>query len=145
MGSSSDKGNKNLYIGISIFSILLVLIILILFYSMYKNGTSLFAAYDPSSNQYIADSGNNGLQYINLSSGLDAYIDSDSSAATQKESMIQRALSSLETSGISNGYLDLQNTSSSSNFSMYVIIIVILILVIGGIVTYASFQEDKQK
>lgn len=145
MSSTNKKSNKKWYIGISLISIIVIILLLIWAYSTYTKSTSLFSSYNQSNNTYISTDGQNGLQYIPLPNGVEAYIDSNSSFATQKQSMISRALSSLETAGISAGYLDLEDSNQSNQFSTYVLLIIVLIIIIGGICCYAAFEEDKKK
>lgn len=141
--STNSNNNKSWYIGISVTSIIIIIFLFIVFFVSYKNNSRFFSQYDPTSNKYIVNSGENGLQYINLPSGVDAYIDSNSTAASQKQSMIQRALSSLEADGTAGGYLDLNSTYESNNFSIYILLLLILFILLGCLVTYAVFNESK--
>lgn len=143
MSSILNNNDKGWYIGISLMSILLIIFLFAIFYISYKNNSRFFAPFDPSSNIYIVSPGQNGLQYINLPSGVDAFINSNSSAASQKQNMIQKALSSLETNGTSEGYIETESTNASNNYSVYILLIFILIILIGCLITYATFNESK--
>ena len=109
----------------------------------YKNQAWSFSDYDASSNPYIVEPGTDGLQYILTPTGTDAYISTDSDYNTQKQNMINRALTALEGEGVTSGYVDLENTTSSSKYTIYILLIVLLLLFIGGIVTYAAYKESK--
>lgn len=136
------NNNKGLYIAITIVSLLIIIFIIILYYIMYKNKKSLFASYDPNSNKYIVSNNENGLQYINIPQGSLIYIDSSSSDATKKQTMITKALSSLNSSGITDGYVETESIFTDNNISIYIILIIFIIIVIGFIACYAAINEN---
>lgn len=131
---SSKSFNGKVYIGISIFSILIMILIFIATYYIYNNSLSSFSDYDPYSNPNIVKNGENGLQYVinpNLS-----YISVNSTSYTNKENMIDKALSSIN----SNGYV---TGNQSSSYLNYIIIIMVVILVIASLAGYAAYYENK--
>ena len=138
----SSSNQKKWYIGISTISIIIMLLIVIIAYACYKQQISSFAAYDPNSNPYIVDSNEDGLQYIQTPSGTNAYISTDSAAYTQKQNMINRGLTALESEGVTSGYVDLESTNNSSSYSLYIILIIIILLFIGSLSAYAAYKES---
>lgn len=139
---SDSKRNKSFYLVTSLGSIIIMIVLLVFFFLSYKNNDRFFAPYNPLSNKYIAVSGENGLQYINLPSGVDAFIDNNSTFSSQKESMIQRALSLLQTNGTSAGYINTDSTSINNNFTAYFFFIFILVIFVGSLTSYVAFNES---
>ena len=139
---SKTSNIKKWYIGISAFSILIIILIFIITYATYKNQSMSFSDFDPNSNPNIVESGNNGLQYIITPNGTDAYIPYNSTFSTQKQNMISRALTTLESDNINSGYVNFTNVSNSNSYTIYIIIFVFLLIIIGSIVSYAAYQES---
>uniref|UniRef100_A0A6C0BEY8 Uncharacterized protein n=1 Tax=viral metagenome TaxID=1070528 RepID=A0A6C0BEY8_9ZZZZ len=141
---SKKSHKKGFYIGISCISILILVVIFIITYASFKNEAFSFSPYDPNSNNNIANSEENGLQYIISPNSINAYISTSSSTNTQKQSIISRGLTSLEAEGITSGYLNLQSTSQSNNFIVYVLLFVFLLILIGVICSYAAISESSK-
>lgn len=104
---------------------------------MYRNKLSVFSMYNPYSNSYVVNSGENGLQYINLPSDISEYISLSSDTATKKQNMISTSLTNLETT---SGYIKTQEVVNT-NYSLYLFLIIITLLIIGVITTVASIHE----
>lgn len=144
LNGEAKKFNNNLYIGISIFSIFIMIVIFIVTYYIYKNALSSFSDYDPYSNPNIVTSGKNGLQYV--IDPNNAYISTSSNGLnginvyTNKENMIDKALTSINSTGAMNGYVTPQPSSSYLN---YIIIILVALLLIGIFTAYATYYESK--
>lgn len=138
MGKDSDK---KIFIGFSIFGVLIMFILIICYSFMYKYKTYLFDPYDKKSNPYIVNSDQEGLQYLPLPSNTDIFVDTSSTAASQKDTMIQKALSSLETNGNTNGYIETESITSKNKFMTYFILIVVILIIIACISSYAAFIE----
>lgn len=133
--------NKKLFIGFSIFGVIIMIVLIMCYSYMYNYKTYLFSPYNKKSNPYIVNSSQEGLQYLPLPSNTDIFVDTGSTAASQKDTMIQRALSSLETNGNTNGYIETEPINSKNNFITYFIIIVLILLIIACISSYAAFNE----
>ncbi len=131
---SSKNFNNIIYIGISIFSIFIMILILAATYYTYNNSLSSFSDYDPYSNPNIVKNGENGLQYV--IDPILGYIAVNSTSYTNKENMIDKALSSIN----STGYVKSQQSSSYLN---YIIIIIVFILIIAILAGYAAYYESK--
>lgn len=135
------SNNKSLYIGITIFSIIIIIIICVVYYVMYKNGDYLFKPYSQSENKYVVNNGENGLQFINIPSGVDLFIDSSSEIATKKNNMINLALSNLQIDGTNSGIVDMEPIKNN-NYNIYILLIIIILLIIGGFICYVAINED---
>lgn len=141
---SSDK--KNYYIGISVIGVLIIIFILIITYASYSGQQWSFAPYDPSNNPYIINnSSSNGLQYIPLQGNVNTFINSDSTTASNKTLMLNRALTELESDGTTNGYINTTSNNTNYNIKLYILIIFIFIICIGGLVFYGSYDLSSTK
>lgn len=120
---------------------MIILFILIITYACYSGQQWSFSPYDPSSNPYIVDFGENGLQYIN--SDIDGFIDTDSTTAYNKTLMLNRALTELESNGTTNGYIDTTSNTTTYNLKIYILIIFLFVICIGFIVLYGSYDVSS--
>lgn len=131
----------NYYIIISVIGILLIFLILVITYASYSGQQWSFSPYDPSDNPYVVGAGENGLQYVNINN-TDVYIDTDSTAASNKTMMINRALSELQ---VSNGYIATTSDSSTHNIKVYIVLIFFTILCLAAILTWANSDVADTK
>lgn len=59
--------------------------------------------------------------------------------------MINRALSTLESNGTNNGYLDTDNIYTTNSNQIFIILIAIFLIIIGCIVAYSSYVEYQKE
>ena len=135
--------NKSLYIGITIFSVLFIIILGVFFYVMYRDNTYLFKSYTESDNIYVVQNGTNGLQFIPIPSNTDIFVSSSSSISTQKSNMISSAMSSLEVNGTTEGVVNMENITTNNSSSIYIFLIFMLLLIIGVFISYVAISEDN--
>lgn len=135
------KSNKiSYYMGISLFGFLILVVIFVTTLFFYSGEQCSFAPYDPTSNPYTS---NPGLQYMSLQNNAPVFIDSNSTTTQNKELMINRALTELNSSGIDDGYINTTNDNTSYNVKLYFVLIFIFLLTIMGLILYNYYDSDK--
>lgn len=121
----SSDSKKKWYIGITIFSILLMFLLVVIFYTAYINQTFIFEPYNTD----------NSMEYVN-SINTYAYINSNSIDAYKKRNMILKALNKLNYNED-----DIQiNTSYNNSYIgvQLIFLVLILFIIIGCIITYGE-------